>query len=137
MKNYLLDTNVISELGKQEPNQPLVTFVLSLSKAWLSTITLHEIEYGLNLLPEGSKRFQLEQSITTLMNQYTAFILPVNHEEAEAAAILRATARKRGKTAHLADSLIAGTAKVHGLTVVTRNVKDFNILGVDTKNPWS
>ncbi len=137
MTNYLLDTNVISELAKQEPDQQLVNFVLSLSKAWLSTITIHEIEFGLNLLPEGNKRFQLEQSINALMNQYTAFILPVSHEEAEAAAILRAAARKKGKTAHLADSLIAGTAVVHGLTVVTRNVKDFDILGVDTKKPWS
>ncbi len=137
MKKYLLDTNVISELGKQEPNQSLVSFVSSLDRAWLSTITIHEIEYGLNLLPEGNRRSQLEESIVTLMSQYAAFIIPVNHEEAEAAAVLRATARKAGKTAHLADSLIAGTAKVHGLTVVTRNIKDFEILEVDVENPWS
>jgi len=136
MKKYLLDTNVISELGKSEPNIQVVNFVSGLDRAWLSMITVHEIEYGLNLLPKGSRRSQLERNINSLMLQYAAFIVPVNYEEAEAAAILRAKAKKVGKPSHLADSLIAGTAMVHGLTVVTRNVKDFVGQEISVENPW-
>ena len=99
-------------------------------------ITVHEIEYGLNLLPKGGRRSQLEDSISTLMTQYADYIIPINHEEAEAAAVLRATGRKVGKPSHLADSLIAGTAMVHGLIVVTRHVNDFEGRGVDVMNPW-
>lgn len=136
MTKFLLDTNVISELGKQEPNSLVVIFVAELDKAWLSVITVHELEYGLYLLPKGSRRSQLESSINTLMSRFAPFILSVNYEESKAAAVLRATARKEGKSSHLADSLIAGTAMVHGLTIVTRNIKDFEGQGVAIKNPW-
>lgn len=136
MKHYLLDTNVISELGKPQPNGNVVSFVSELEKAWLSMITLHEIEYGLHLLPEGNRRTRLDLNITTLLSRYAPFVLPVNNEEAVAAAELRAIARKSGMPRHLADCLIAGTAKVHSLTVVTRNLKDFEGLGVPLLNPW-
>lgn len=53
-------------------------------------ITVHEIEYGLNLLPKGSRRTQLKRSINALMSRYATYIVPVNHEEAQAAATLRA-----------------------------------------------
>lgn len=136
MIKFLLDTNVISELGRQEPNSLVVSFVAKLDKAWLSMITVHELKYGLHFLPKGSRRSQLESSINTLMSRFAPFIISVNYEEAKAAAVLRATARKLGKSPHLADSLIAGTAMVHGLTIVTRNIKDFEGQGVAIKNPW-
>lgn len=136
MKLYLLDTNIISELAKAEPNNKVVRFVSSLDKAWLSIITLHEIEYGLHLLPKGSRRSQLEKTINTLMSQYHDFIIPIQHKEAVTAATLRAEARSNGRSLPLADSLIAATASVHELTVATRNFKDFEGQGVDVENPW-
>lgn len=136
MKKYLLDTNIISELAKPSPHQNIVDFVIALDKAWLSIITVHELNYGLELLPEGNRRAQLEATIATFIEQYAAFIIPIEHKEAQAAAILRADARKAGKSCHLADSLIAGTAKTHGLTVVTRNEKDFKDFGIGLINPW-
>lgn len=136
MKKYLLDTNIISELAKPSPHQQVVDFVIALDKAWLSIITVHELNYGLNLLPKGNRRTQLEDSIALFIDQYAAFIIPIEHKEAQAAALLRATARKAGKPCHLADSLIAGTAKAHGLIVVTRNEKDFKDFEIDVKNPW-
>ena len=136
MKKYLLDTNIISELGKPQPNPNIVNFVRALDSAWLSIITVHELKYGLNLLPKGARRTQLTQSIEHFIEQYAAFILPLNDAEASTAANLRAKARKAGKPCHLADSLIAGTAKVHGLTVVTRNDKDFIPFEIEIINPW-
>jgi predicted nucleic acid-binding protein len=136
MKKYLLDTNIISELAKPSPHQNVVDFVIALDKAWLSIITVHELNYGLNLLPKGNRRTQLEDSIAMFIEQYAAFIIPVEHKEAQAAALLRAKARKAGKPCHLADSLIAGTAKAHSLIVVTRNEKDFKDFEIEVKNPW-
>ena len=136
MKKYLLDTNIISELAKPYPNQQVVNFVAALDKAWLSIITLHELNYGLQLLPEGGRRSQLESSITNFIEQYGTFVIPIEHKEAQISAELRAMARQRGKPCHLADSLIAGTAKVHGLIVVTRNEKDLKCFGIEVENPW-
>ena len=136
MNKYLLDTNIISELGKPQPNQNVINFVLRLDKAWLSIITVHELNYGLNLLPKGNKRTQLTASIDRFIQQYATFIIPITNEEASTAASLRANAKKQGKPCHLADSLIAGTAKAHGLTVVTRNEKDFVDFGIEVINPW-
>ena len=97
---------------------------------------MHELNYGLNLLPAGKRRAKLEYSIANFIEQYGTFVIPIEHQEAQTAAILRAEARKIGQPCHLADSLIAGTAKVHNLTVVTRNEKDFKHFGIEVKNPW-
>lgn len=63
-------------------------------------------------------------------------LLPLARQEAEWAARLRAQAQRSGRVMHLADALIAGTAKVHALAVATRNVGDFEYLGVAVTNPW-
>lgn len=98
---------------------------------------MHELEYGLNLLPEGNRRSQLAETIQLLLNQYTAFVLPIQQAEASQAARLRAQAKQQGRIIHLADALIAGTALVHGLTIATRNIKDFEGLGLNLVNPFS
>lgn len=134
---YLLDTNILSELGKPQPNPKLIQFVAQQEQAWLSIVTVHELEYGLNLLPEGNRRSQIAETIQLLLNQYTSSVLPIQQAEASQAARLRAQAKQQGRIIHLADALIAGTALVHGLTIATRNIKDFENLGVELINPFS
>lgn len=136
MTNYLLDTNIISELGRPEPQKSVVDFVASTPIAWLSTITLHELEYGIALIPEGSRQKAIKQVVSELVSAYGDYIIPVEQQEAQEAALLRATMKQQGKVLHLADSLIAGTAKAHNLIVVTRNIKDFEGLGLHLKNPF-
>lgn len=136
-QTYLLDTNILSELGKPQPDPKLLQFVAQQGQTWLSIITIHELEYGLNLLPEGNRRSQLAETIQLLLNQYIAFVLPIQQAEASQAARLRAQAKQQGRMIHLADALIAGTALVHGLTIATRNSKDFENLGVELINPFS
>lgn len=129
---YLLDTNILSELGKPSPNPKVVDFVARLDAAWLSIITVHEIEYGLNLLPAGKRRTHLEQMMETLFERYGQFIIPVDHRVASQAAQLRAYSRQQGQTLHLADALIASSAVVAGnLTLATRNLKDFTDIGLE------
>ena len=136
MTGFLLDTNVISEIVKPEPDPRVITFLTDQSDLWLSTIVLHEIDFGRNLLPHGNRRSDLGIALTALVNKYRDRILGVNRREAEHAATLRVVARRSGRVLHLADALIAGTAQANDLCVATRNTKDFEGLDVATTNPW-
>ena len=136
MTNYLFDTNIISELSRAEPQKSVVDFVASTPVAWLSTITLHELEYGVTLIPDGARKAAIQHMVAGLVSAYDDYIISVGQAEAQEAALLRAMLKQQGKVLHLADSLIAGTAKVHNLTVVTRNIKDFEGLGIQLMNPF-
>jgi len=134
---YLLDTNILSETTKPICNEGVRKFLDSLSNAYISVLSIHEIAYGLERLPKGRKRSDLTQTIEALLATFEDLILPINQPEARAAGALRAASQSQGRTVDTADGLIAGTALVHGLTIVTRNEKDFEGLGVLIHNPWS
>lgn len=136
MNGFLLDTNVVSELTKNVPNSQVITFLAAQNDLWLSIIVLHELDFGLNLLPLGRRRDRISAALAAFVTEYEDRILPVDRPEAEQAASLRAQARRSGRVLHLGDALIAGTAKTHNLAVVTRNVADFDGLDVDVTNPW-
>jgi toxin FitB len=135
--SVLLDTNVISELVKGEPNERVLAFVSELRSAWVAAITIHELDYGVALLPIGRKRAALEAKLANALIQYSDRILPITRAEAELSALLRAQERRRGRVLHLPDALIAATARERGLTLATRNVCDFDYLGVDVVDPWA
>ncbi|MDE2722353.1 MAG: type II toxin-antitoxin system VapC family toxin [Gemmatimonadota bacterium] len=136
MNGFLLDTNVVSELTKNVPNSQVITFLVAQNDLWLSIIVLHELDFGLNLLPLGRRRDRISAVLAAFVTEYEDRILPVDRPEAEQAASLRAQARRSGRVLHLGDALIAGTAKTHNLAVATRNVADFDGLDVDVTNPW-
>ncbi len=136
MKGFLLDTNVISELVKPVPDKNVVEFLSTMDSAWLSIISLHELTYGLELLPKGKRFAELDEKLRQLLSEYSDWIIPVNQSEANQAALFRVQAKNQGRVIHLADALIAGTAKVHDLSVVTRNVDDFLGIDVEVVNPW-
>ena len=130
---YLLDTNIISETrrGSAAASKWLEDKVPE--TLFLSVLTLGEIERGivkLKLRDElGSER--LEHWKLTLIENYGNRILPVSDEIA-----MKWGALSFGRTIGVADALIGATAFVHGLTMVTRNVKDFEGAGMDLLNPW-
>ncbi len=136
MSGYLLDTNVVSEIVRVSPDPQVRSFLLEQSELWLSIIALHELEFGLNLLPQGRRREALRTALSVYLETYSDFVLPVARAEAEHAALLRVHARRAGRVLHLADALIAGTAIVHNLILATRNVNDFSALDIDVVNPW-
>ena len=136
MKTCLIDTNVISELVRPKPNQNVTAFLLSLESAALSIISLHEIQYGIGLLPAGQRRAELEHRMARLLSEYRDAIIPVDEPEAAYAASFRVQARRQGRTLHLADSLIAGTASAHNMLIATQNTGDFEGIGVELINPW-
>ena len=136
MSGYLLDTNVVSEIVRVAPAPQVRAFLAEQEELWLSVVALHELEYGLNLLPQGRRREDVGAALSRFVEEYADFILPVGHAEAEEAALLRVQARRAGRVLHLAGALIAGTAIVHNLVLATRNVKDFAALDFDVVNPW-
>jgi len=137
MKAYLLDTNVISEIMTTEPNQRVIDFLAHLKESYLSVITLHELYYGLQLLPEGQRRNTIASKLQNLLTHYNDYIIPINQAIALQAAVLRADTKQQGRIVHLADALIASTAKVNNWIVATRNTNDFIDSGVDIINPWT
>ncbi|MCE2526473.1 MAG: type II toxin-antitoxin system VapC family toxin [Actinomycetia bacterium] len=137
MTAFLLDTNVVSELTKSPPAYGVMTFLSSQGDLWLSTVVVHELQFGVNLLPPGDRRDRISAVIAEFVAEYGDRILNVGRQEAEHAASLRTQAHRSGRVLHLADALIAGTAKAHSLSVATRNVSDFHGLAIQVTNPWT
>ena len=136
MSGYLLDTNVVSEVVRSTPHLRVVTFLMEHDDLWLSSIVIHELEYGLQRMAHGQRRASLQDRLLGFIAEYEDRILPVERIGAEWAARFRAQAQCSGRTLDLGDALIAGTAKTHDLVVATRNVRDFDYLGVAVINPW-
>ena len=136
MTGYLLDTNLVSELSNDVPNPGVISFLIEHDDLWLASVVVHELEYGLQLLPEGQRRNRLYASHEDILTRYDDRILPLDRPAAESAALLRAEARCSGRTLDLGDALIAGIAKANGLTIATRNVRDFDGLDIEIVNPW-
>lgn len=137
---YLLDTNVISELRKArsgKADQNILAWANSVSAAslFLSVISILELETGVLLIerrdPAQGAVFRSWLN-TYVLPAFSERILPVDTAVAQCCAKLHVPDRRSDR-----DALIAATALVHGLTVVTRNVKDFSATGVELLNPWS
>jgi hypothetical protein len=131
---YLLDTNVVSELRKPRPHGAVVAWLKSVedSDLHLSAVTLGEIQSGIELTREqdAAKASEIEQWVDLVAASYN--VLPMD------AAAFRIWARlmHRKSDTLYEDAMIAATATVHKLTVVTRNVGDFSHLGVKVLNPF-
>ena len=136
MSGYLLDTNAISELTKEEPDPAVIDFLNAHDDLWLSVIVVEELELGVQLLPEGRRRDALREWLTRILAEFGDRISPVARREAEWAAAFQARVHRSGGELELGDALIAGTAMANELTLVTRNVRDFEGLGIDVFNPW-
>jgi len=132
---FLLDTNVVSELARPRPKKEVLRFLQD-ADGFLSVVSLHELRHGAELLKDSVRRRKLLDWLNGLRSQYAKNILPVDAEIAEAAAVLRAERAKSGRILHIEDALIAATAQVCSMTLVTRNIKDFEGCGVKLINPW-
>lgn len=136
MSGCLIDTNVVSELTRAAPDPGVLAFLSERDDLWLSSVVLHELEFGLRSLPRGRCRDDLQQVLSDFITEFEDRILPLERTEAVWAARLRAEAHRSGRVLHLGDALIAGTAKAHELSVATRNIRDFDRLDVHVINPW-
>lgn len=138
---FVLDTNVVSELrkarsGKANPGVAHWAADMPSAELFISAITIHELEHGVLLMERADPaqgavlRKWLDRSVTAA---FTERVLYVEERVARRAAALHGP-----NPAPFRDALIGGTALVHGMTVVTRDVKDFQRFdGLEVLNPWS
>ena len=132
---YLLDTNIVAELRKPKPHGGVLAWVSAqeASTLFVSSMTIAEIQRGIELTraQDAPKATQLEEWLDELL--VTGQVLALD------AAVCREWARMLHSKSDtlIEDAFIAATAKVHGLNVVSRNVRDFKALGVKALNPFS
>lgn len=136
---YLLDTCVISELVKKEPHPSVIRWMDAgdESKMYLSVLTLGEIIKGINKLPNGDRREKLQSWVTNdLVQRFGSRLLEIDAEISMAWGAMLGEAERLGEKLPVVDSLIAASANVHDLIVVTRNVKDMERCRTKVFNPW-
>ena len=137
MTGFLLDTNVISELTRDEPDSRVLRFLEYEDDLWLSSVAVFEMEYGLATHPQGQRLATLRNLHAEILAAFGDRILSLDQSGATWAAELRAQARHAGRAVDVGDALIAGTAKAHDLAIATRNVRDFEGMDIDLVNPWN
>ncbi|RQT57387.1 type II toxin-antitoxin system VapC family toxin [Burkholderia cepacia] len=136
----LVDTNVISEPLRREPNAAVIEWLdaQNVETLFLAAISLAEIRLGVAVLPEGRRREWLHQSIEQrVLPLFRGRILPFDDAASKAYASLRARARAAGVAIAPSDGFIAGTAEANGLIVATRNVTPFEAMGIRVIDPWA
>jgi predicted nucleic acid-binding protein len=136
---YLLDTNAISEPKRARPDVGVVAWLNDqlLTDLHLSVVTIGELRRGIIRLEPGRRRDDLDFWLAQVVLRFGDRILPINLEVTERWAALAEAQRAAGRTADMTDELIAATAHVHGLAVVTRNVRHFEHSGCRVVSPWS
>ena len=134
----ILDTCTVAELRKADGNPSVKSAVAELPDAdlYLSVLTIGEIAKGIALLATGKKKKALATWLVGLEAQFADRILPLDVETARIWGEITARAQKTGIIIPAADGLIAATAIRHGLHVMTRNTKHFEVSGALVIDPW-
>ncbi|MEK7765946.1 MAG: PIN domain-containing protein [bacterium] len=132
MPAALADTNVVSELLRSAPNVGVLGWLARNERFVLSAVTIEEMAYGLAVRPQPHLERRWHAALRSRID-----VLPVTEEIARRAGGLRAERRLAGRTCSPADMLIVATAAMNGMTLVTRNVRDFVGCGVKLENPFT
>jgi toxin FitB len=138
--SFLLDTNVISEWVKPRPNPGVIAWLAEIDedRTFVSVITLAELRSGINSLAVGRRRDRLNAWLADeLPTRFEGRVLSIDIAVADCWGRITASARTAGRTIHAMDAFLAATADVHQLTVVTRDVLDFQTVGTRVLCPWS
>ncbi|MBI3930035.1 MAG: type II toxin-antitoxin system VapC family toxin [Armatimonadetes bacterium] len=137
---YLLDTNVVSELGLREPNPGLITWVDQQAEPllFLSVLTVGEIQQGIQRLPVSRRQRELRDWFRRqVILRFGGRILALDTPTMLLWGDMTAERVGAGRPMPAMDSLLAATALAHDLTLVTRNESDFDVPGLRVLNPWS
>ena len=140
MTDWLLDTNIISELRRPRPEAKVVCFVANqpLDRLFISVVTLAEIRYGIEVVNDPARRSDLGDWLTNKLRPlFEHRILHIDEDVIFKWRLLVEEGRKSGHTYSQPDLFIAATALHHGLTIVTRDVEDYRRTRAPVLNPWS
>lgn len=137
--NLLIDTNVLSEVQRPAPSPKVLEWLDTIDedRAFISVASIAELRRSIALLEDGRRRTALAAWLAhDLPMRFAERVLPIDHAVAERWGDLMAQSRRSGIALCVMDGFFAATALAHGLTLVTRNVKDFAAFGVPLLNPW-
>lgn len=136
----ILDTNVVSEIFKPQPSERVVAWVEALpSDTAITAVTVAELLGGVRRLPAGRRQAQLLDLIASTLAPYrdTHSILPFDDQAADAYARIVADRESAGRPISTADAQIAGICRSRDAACATRNVKDFELSGIQLLDPWA
>jgi predicted nucleic acid-binding protein len=136
---WLLDTNIISELRRPKPEPKVTEFIRSqpLEGLFVSIVTFAEIRFGIELLPDATRRSDLNDWLAHKVRpMFEQRVLAISEDVMFKWRLLVEDGRKAGHTFSQPDLIIAATAQHHGLTVVSRDTKEYVAARVDVFNPW-
>lgn len=139
MTGWLLDTNILSELRRPRPERKVLAFVASqpLELLYVSIVTLAEIRFGIELVPDPGRRSALTDWLTNKVRpMFERRALAVNEDVMFKWRLMVEDGRKSGHTFSQPDLIIAATGQHHGLTVVSRDTAEFAKARVPVFNPW-
>lgn len=137
--SYLLDTNILSELVKPQPNSGVVQWVLEHPEplCFISVVTLSELQFGIERMPVSTRQVQIKSWLNhDLKARFAGRIISIDERIAMQCGTFRAIRQNLGVPLAIADGLIAASAMMHDLVVVTRNTKDFEHLDIQLMNPF-
>lgn len=125
-------------MRKLNPNPSLLSWFhnCKAEAIYISSLSLGEIHYGISLLPEGKKKTEIAQWFEQVVDAFSERILSVNVDTCVLWGSLRAKARQKGFDLPVIDGLLAATAKLHQMILVTRNINDVKETEIQLLNPW-
>jgi predicted nucleic acid-binding protein len=135
----VLDTNVLSALMRQSPNNQIIDWLdkQPRSSIWTTSVTILEIRFGLQILPVGKRRSALIQAFDkALLEKIERRVAPFDTIAAQQAGDLMALRHKKGRVGELRDTMIAGIVLACHATLATRNISHFEDFSVPVVNPW-
>ena len=136
----VLDTNVVSEVMLSSPSSAVVAWfarVRAVDELFLTTITLAEILYGIEILPLGKRRDSLKSDAEAMFTEdYSGRVLVFDEHAARAFAQIASSRRRLGRPIAELDAQIAAIAHIHDAVLATRNTGDFEGCGILLINPW-
>jgi predicted nucleic acid-binding protein len=139
-KVIILDTNILSEFMRQEPDATVTTWLDALPRQniRITTISIFELRFGIELHATGRRRSQLEHSLDRILNAgFRDRILHFDEQAANAAALISAAQRAIGRSKEIRDTFIAGIAMSQNADLATRNVRHFGDMNIRVINPWA
>lgn len=135
----VVDTNVISEVMRPKPSPSVLNWLNTQEsrQLFITTVTLAEIGYGLRILPEGQRRWQLHSCFEQFIAEaFEERVLDFTASAAESYAEIMGHRKEIGRPMSLPDGQIASIAHAHGFAVASRNIKDFEDCGLELLNPF-
>lgn len=136
----VLDSNVVSAIMREEPDPAAAAWLdrQRFESLWITTVTIFEIRYGIEILEKGRRKKRLEDTFErSLAEDFQERVLSVDETAVRAGALFAARRRRAGRTSEFQDAVIAGIVMTRDAELATRNVRHFDDPEIRIINPWA